>query len=271
MVTVTSILGFFLNFVLITCSVIKTTRYFLMLNYLENNKLLTVASILVCFFLNFALITCSVNKSTRYYLMLIFNGTTVYVSFVSDIQLNSSTTQSTLPSSTSTSYVSITTSSDPQISSGVAVTTETTSLYNTDETSSSALTSSVVTKTTSSSEAPVTLSSTHLSSDQSNGTSEMDTISTTYFETIVTSSSDLGTTTNVNDTSFSACNYANLGHVNNWFNAKVFIMVATSGRFLFKFLILYVSIYSKMLINSEIRNTALCEIRNTQYRYIVSL
>lgn len=215
------------------------------------------------------------SKSTRYYLMLIFNGTTVYVSFVSDIQLNSSTTQSTLPSSTSTSYVSITTSSDPQISSGVAVTTETTSLYNTDETSSSALTSSVVTNTTSLSEAPVTLSSTHLSSDQSNGqsnqTSEMDTISTTYFETTVTSSSDLGTTTNVNDTSFSACNYANLGHVNNWFNAKVFIMVARSGRFLFNLLKLYVSIYSKMLINSEIRNTALCEIRNTQYRYIISL
>lgn len=203
--------------------------------------------------------------------MLIFNGTTVYVSFVSDIQLNSSTTQSTLPSSTSTSYVGITTSSDPQISSGVTIPTETTSLNNTDETSSSALTSSVVTNTTSLSEAPVTLSSTHLSSDQSNGTSEMDTISTTYFETAVTSSSDLGTTTNVNDTSFSACNYANLGHVNNWFNAKVFIMVARSGRFLFKLLILYVSIYSKMLINSEIRNTALCEIRNTQYRYIISL
>lgn len=125
-------------------------------------------------FLNFALIICSVNKSTRYYLMLIFNGTTVYVSFVSDIQLNSSTTQSTLPSSTSTSYVGITTSSDPQISSGVTIPTETTSLNNTDETSSSALTSSVVTNTTSLSEAPVTLSSTHLSSDQSNGTSEME-------------------------------------------------------------------------------------------------
>lgn len=141
-----------------------------------------------------------------------------------DLVLNLSTTQTTsLLSSTSTSNVGIITS-DPQISSGVAISTETTSFYNTDETSTSPLTSSVVTNATSSSEALVTLSSTHLSSDHSKGVTEMDSaISTTDLETTVSTNFDLGTTSSVtNNASFSACNYANLGHLNNWFTAKVF-------------------------------------------------
>lgn len=89
-----------------------------------------------------------------------------------DLVPNSLTTQTTsILSSTSTSIVGVTTSSDPQISSGVAIWTETTSFYNTDETSSSPLTSSVVTNVTSSSEALVTLSS---SSEQSKGVTEVD-------------------------------------------------------------------------------------------------
>lgn len=141
-----------------------------------------------------------------------------------DVLLNSSTTQTSLLSSTSTSNVGITTSSNPQISSGVAISTETTSFYNTDETSSSPLTSSVVTIVISSPEALETLSSTHLSSEQSNGVTEMDSvISTTDLEKTVSTNFDLGTTSSVtNNASFSACNYANLGHVNNWFTAKVF-------------------------------------------------
>lgn len=138
---------------------------------------------------------------------------------------NSSTTQtSSILSSTSTSIVGVTTSSDPQISSGVAISTETTSFYNTDETSSSPLTSSVVTIVTSSPEALETLSSTHLSSEQSKGVTEMDSaISTTDLETTVSTNFDLGTTSSVtNNASFSACNYANLGHLNNWFTAKIF-------------------------------------------------
>nr|XP_034309631.1 uncharacterized protein LOC117683824 [Crassostrea gigas] len=140
-----------------------------------------------------------------------------------DLVLNSSTTQTTsILSSTSTSNVGITTSSDPQISLGVAISTEITSFYNTDETSSSTLASSVVTNVTSSSEALVTLSSTHLSSEQSKWVTEMDSaISTTDLETTVSRNFDLGTTSSfTNNASFSACNYANLGHVNNWFTAK---------------------------------------------------